>query len=77
MKVNEKCALPCGDFLPNRLAKSAMSENMASPVFYPGKEFYRAYKTWIEGGTGLCISGNVMIDSRYLGEANNVVIEKG
>lgn len=77
LKVNEKCLLPCGAVLPNRMAKSAMSENMANPVFYPGKEFYRAYKTWVDGGTGLCVSGNVMIDSRYLGEANNVVIEKG
>lgn len=77
MKVDEKCVLPCGAVLPNRLAKSAMSENMANPPFYPGSEFYRAYKAWVEGGTGLIISGNVMIDSKNLGEANNVVIEKG
>lgn len=77
MKTNEKITLPCGQVLPNRLAKSAMSENMASPKFYPGIEFYRAYKSWSEGGVGLCISGNVMIDSKHLGEANNVVIEKG
>lgn len=77
MSVDNPCPLPCGVTLPNRLAKSAMSENMANPVFYPGEEFYRAYKTWVDGGTGLCISGNVMVDSRFLGEANNVVIEKG
>ncbi len=77
MNVNEKFKLPCGASLPNRIGKSAMSENMAKPVFYPGREFYQAYKTWIDGGTGLCISGNVMIDSNHLGEANNVVIEKG
>ena len=56
MKVDEKCVLPCGAVLPNRLAKSAMSENMANPPFYPGSEFYRAYKAWVEGGTGLIIS---------------------
>tara|TARA_R110000868_G_scaffold117600_11_gene312344 strand:+ start:4937 stop:6160 length:1224 start_codon:yes stop_codon:yes gene_type:complete len=77
MKVSEKLTLPCGAVLPNRIAKSAMSENMARPVFYPGAEFYNAYKTWVDGNVGLCISGNVMVDSRYLGEANNVVIEKG
>ncbi len=77
MYVNDHLTLPCGATLPNRMAKSAMSENMAKPVFYPGQEFYTAYKIWIDGGTGLLISGNVMIDSKYLGEANNVVIEKG
>ncbi len=77
MKIDDNLTLPCGSILPNRLAKSAMSENMAKPVFYPGEEFYRTYKTWMKGGTGLCITGNVMIDSRFLGEANNVVIEQG
>lgn len=76
MNLSDKLLLPCGHELPNRLAKSAMSENMAKPVYYPGDEFYHAYKMWIEGGTGLCISGNVMIDSNHLGEANNVVIEE-
>lgn len=77
MSIGDKLKLPCGAVLPNRLAKSAMSENMARPVFYPGKEFATTYKSWVDGGTGLLISGNVMIDSRHLGEANNVVIEKG
>ena len=77
MKVNDQLLLPCGASLPNRIAKSAMSENMAKPVFFPGKEFHTAYRTWVEGGTGLLISGNVMIDSNCLGEANNVVIEEG
>ena len=77
MKAAEKLILPCGAILPNRLAKSAMSENMAQPDFSPGNEFVRIYRTWGEGGTGLCISGNVMVDSKYLGEPNNVVIEEG
>jgi 2,4-dienoyl-CoA reductase-like NADH-dependent reductase (Old Yellow Enzyme family) len=77
MKVSDQLQLPCGVSLPNRIAKSAMSENMARPVFYPGQEFFQAYKTWVDGGTGLLVTGNVMIDSNYLGEANNVVIEKG
>lgn len=77
MKIDDQLLLPCGISLPNRIAKSAMSENMAKPPFYPGEEFYRAYRTWVEGETGLIISGNVMIDSKFLGEPNNVVIEKG
>lgn len=77
MKINESFKLPCGSILKNRIAKSAMSENMASPKFYPNKSFYQAYRTWCEGQTGLLVSGNVMIDSNQLGEANNVVIEEG
>ena len=77
MKIRESLNLPCGVILPNRIGKSAMSENMASPPLYPGKEFYTSYKSWIDGGAGLLISGNIMVDSRHLGETNNVVIEKG
>ena len=77
MNISDSLVLPCGASLPNRLAKSAMSENMANPQFTPGIEFVNAYTTWVNGGTGLSISGNVMVDSRYLGEPNNIVIEEG
>jgi 2,4-dienoyl-CoA reductase-like NADH-dependent reductase (Old Yellow Enzyme family) len=77
MKIRETLTLPCGAILPNRIGKSAMSENMAGPKYFPNQKFKTAYKTWVEGGTGLLITGNVMIDSRHLGEANNVVIENG
>jgi oxidoreductase, FMN-binding len=33
------------------------------------------YKKWANGGTGLLITGNVMIDRQALGEPGNVVIE--
>ena len=33
------------------------------------------YRTWSEGGTGLLLTGNVMIDGRYLERAGNVVLE--
>lgn len=77
MKLTDKLELPCGVSLPNRLAKSAMSENMASSDHIPGPEFPRAYQAWVDGGTGLIITGNVMVDSRHRGEPNNVVIEEG
>ena len=75
-KINDPLILPCGAKLPNRLAKAAMSENMATRM-NPGEEFYNAYKVWAQGGTGLLITGNVMVDSNHLGEPRNVVIEKG
>lgn len=77
MKLDNPLTLPCGKVLPNRIAKSALSENMAKKGHIPGIEFYNAYSTWAEGGTGLCISGNIMIDSQHRGEAHNVVIERG
>lgn len=76
MKIAKTLELPCGVVLPNRLGKSAMSENMALPGHHPGEEFRTLYERWGKGGTGLCITGNVMVDSRHLGEANNVVIEE-
>lgn len=53
-----------------------MSENMATDL-NPSVEFVNAYRMWARGGAGLLISGNVMVDSRHLGEPNNVVIEEG
>ena len=74
--LGQAIALPCGATLPNRLVKAAMSENMAHNL-NPGLEFVNAYKMWAQGGAGLLISGNVMVDSQHLGEPGNVVIEKG
>lgn len=76
IKINQNLTLPCGAVIKNRLAKSAMSENMAYPNFFPNQAFERLYQTWSEGETGLVITGNVMIDSSALGEPHNIVIEE-
>ena len=76
VEITDSLTLPCGVKISNRIAKSAMSENMAKKNHHPGKEFYQAYRQWAKGGAGLCISGNVMVDSEYRGEPRNVVIEK-
>ena len=73
--LNLSIKLPCGAELANRLVKAAMSENMATGM-NPGGEFINAYRMWAQGGAGLLLSGNVMVDSAHLGEPNNVVIEK-
>lgn len=67
--------LPNGTILPNRLAKSAMTEGLADKFDQPTPAHYQLYKTWSEGGTGLHITGNIMIDKRYLERAGNVVLE--
>jgi len=57
------------------MAKSAMSENMADANHAPNELYMNAYRTWAQGGAGLIITGNVMIDERALGEPKNVVVE--
>jgi 2,4-dienoyl-CoA reductase-like NADH-dependent reductase (Old Yellow Enzyme family) len=67
--------LPNGTVIKNRLFKSAMSEAMGNRERAPTPELVRLYQAWADGGVGLCVTGNVMIDRRALGEPGNVVIE--
>ncbi len=75
--ISDSLMLPCGATIKNRIGKSAMSENMGSKGFVSNRSFETLYGRWADGGTGLLITGNVMVDQRALGEAHNVVIEKG
>ncbi|WP_407270398.1 NADH:flavin oxidoreductase/NADH oxidase family protein [Radiobacillus sp. PE A8.2] len=59
----------------NRIVKSAMSEGMATSKYLPTDNLVRLYQTWANGGAGLVISGNVMVDTKALGEPRNVVLE--
>ncbi|MGK0248136.1 MAG: 2,4-dienoyl-CoA reductase-like NADH-dependent reductase (Old Yellow Enzyme family) [Oleispira sp.] len=68
--------LPCGAQLPNRLAKAAMEENMSDEGQVPGPAILRLYQRWAEGGTGLLITGNVMVDGRALTGPGGIVLEK-
>lgn len=68
-------ALPCGATLPNRFGKSAMSEAMGTIDNRPTEDLVRLYGRWSDGGTGLLITGNIMIDRNHLGEPGNVAIE--
>ncbi|MCE9939390.1 MULTISPECIES: NADH:flavin oxidoreductase/NADH oxidase family protein [Serratia] len=67
--------LPNGSVLPNRLAKAAMEENMADVGQVPGPALYRLYQSWAQGGVGLIITGNVMIDSRAMTGPGGVALE--
>ena len=67
--------LPNGTVLKNRLAKSAMSEALGTTDNHVTDGLVRLYQRWAEGGIGLLITGNVMIDQRALGEPNNVAVE--
>ena len=75
MHLQQPLSLPCGAILPNRIAKSAMSENLSPRHHGPTPTLIRAYQRWVEGGCGLIITGNIMIDRRAIGEPGNVVVE--
>ena len=74
-KLAESFRLPNGVRIPNRLAKSAMSEALGTMDNRPTERLVQLYGRWADGGIGLSITGNVMIDSRAIGEPGNIVIE--
>lgn len=67
--------LPNGTIIKNRIFKSAMSEALGTAHQNPSPALVTLYKTWADGGAGLVVTGNVMIDRNALGEPNNVAIE--
>ncbi|MCC8402473.1 NADH:flavin oxidoreductase/NADH oxidase family protein [Paraburkholderia sp. MMS20-SJTN17] len=68
-------SLPNGSVIPNRLAKAAMEENLADANHAPGDELCRLYQRWANGGAGLIITGNVMVDGRAMTGPGDVVLE--
>ena len=69
--------LACGATLPNRIAKAATEESLAGPGQLPDRHLNAAYARWSRGGSGLLITGNVMIDGRACTGAANCVLEAG
>jgi len=69
--------LPCGAVTKNKLVKAAMTEGLADAQFNnPTNAHINLYRCWSEGGTGILISGNVMIDRRYLECPRNIVLDE-
>lgn len=60
----------------NRLFKSAMSEQLGDKNFAPTPQLIHLYDVWSKGGTGVLLTGNVMVDRTALGEPKNVVLDK-
>jgi 2,4-dienoyl-CoA reductase-like NADH-dependent reductase (Old Yellow Enzyme family) len=73
--LEEEMILPNGSILSNRIAKSAMSENLSNKYHEPTPVLIDVYKKWGQSGAGLLITGNIMIDSKAIGEPRNVVVE--
>jgi 2,4-dienoyl-CoA reductase-like NADH-dependent reductase (Old Yellow Enzyme family) len=73
--LHDPLTLPNGQVLPNRIMKASMSEALGDRRNSPDARLERLYSTWSQGGFGLLITGNVMIDRAHLGEPGNIVIE--
>ncbi len=75
IQLNQPFTLNNGTVVKNRLFKSAMSEQLGTKSHDPSHGLVNLYKTWAEGGLGLSITGNIMIDRTALGEPKNVVLD--
>ncbi|WP_370297906.1 NADH:flavin oxidoreductase/NADH oxidase family protein [Qipengyuania mesophila] len=74
--LGSELKLPCGAVLPNRISKAAMTEGLATPDGRPTPALERLYGIWSDGGAGMLLSGNIIIDSDHLERPGNVVIER-
>lgn len=76
MKLSDPLVLPCGATLPNRIAKGAMTEGLATPDGRPTPELERLYGIWADGGSGLLLTGNIIVEKDHLERPGNVVIDR-
>lgn len=75
LRLNTPFVLNENITIKNRLFKSAMSEQLGTAKHDPANGLVQLYKTWAEGGIGLSITGNIMVDRKALGEPKNVVLD--
>jgi 2,4-dienoyl-CoA reductase-like NADH-dependent reductase (Old Yellow Enzyme family) len=75
-RLDQPLTLPSGLTLPNRIAKAAMTENLADADNQPTERHERLYRRWAEGGSGLLVTGNLMVDRRYLERSRNIVADR-
>ncbi|MCB1139138.1 MAG: NADH:flavin oxidoreductase/NADH oxidase family protein [Leptospiraceae bacterium] len=75
--LEQELHLSCGQTIPNRLAKAAMTERIAGADHNPNRYHLELYRTWAQNrpAPGLMISGNIMVDRNSLESAGNVVLE--
>lgn len=76
ISLADPLTLPCGAIIPNRFAKAAMTEGLATADGVPTAELERLYGLWSDGGAGMLLSGNIQIDRDHLERPGNVVIDR-
>ncbi len=75
-RLDQPLTLPSGLTLPNRIAKAAMTENLADADNQPTARHERLYRRWAAGGSGLLVTGNLMVDRRHLERSRNIVADR-
>ncbi len=75
LQLSNSLTLPCGVTVKNRIVKTALSETMATTDHQPNTLFASLYRQWADGGAGIVITGNVMVDRQALAEPGNVVVD--
>jgi len=74
--LNTSFKLPCGVVLQNRIAKAALTERLAKADRLPNHRHFTLYDHWAKHGAGMMLSGNILVDKRYVESNGNIVIEK-
>lgn len=74
-KLSDPVSLPCGVVVPNRIAKAALTEGLSGGDNQANERFVRLYRRWGEGGAGMLITGNVLVDRYHLERGGNLAIE--
>lgn len=73
--IFQTLTLPNGNELNNRIVKASMEESLADANHLPSDELIRLYQTWGQGGCGLLLTGNVMIDHLAMTGPGGTVLE--
>lgn len=73
--IAQSYKLKNGTVIKNRLLKSAMAEGLSEKNGAPKPDLFTLYEAWANGGIGICVTGNVMIDHRAKGGPADVIIE--
>jgi 2,4-dienoyl-CoA reductase-like NADH-dependent reductase (Old Yellow Enzyme family) len=61
--------------LPNRICKAAMTEGLGDARLRATPRHDRLYRAWSHGGSGLLVTGNVIVDRWFLERPGNVAID--
>ncbi|WP_232678669.1 NADH:flavin oxidoreductase [Nocardioides sp. R-C-SC26] len=77
VSLDAPLTLPSGLVLPHRVVKAPMTENLADADNQPTAAHERLYGRWAAGAAGgLLITGNLMVDRRYLERSRNIVADR-
>lgn len=74
--IFEPLTLKTNTTIKNRFVKAALSETLGNKNYQPTEQLISLYQAWANGGTGLLITGNVMVDPNARGEFGNIVIDR-